>query len=78
VTKVINVNQRGTLTLPKEMRDKLGLTDAGQVVAEETAQGILIRAGATFPIEIYTEKRVAEFDRANEQALRRYRLKTKR
>jgi bifunctional DNA-binding transcriptional regulator/antitoxin component of YhaV-PrlF toxin-antitoxin module len=78
MTKVININQRGTLTLPKDMRDKLGLTDAGQVVAEETAQGILIRAGVTFPIEIYTDERVAEFDRANEQALRRYRLKTKR
>jgi bifunctional DNA-binding transcriptional regulator/antitoxin component of YhaV-PrlF toxin-antitoxin module len=78
VTKVININQRGTLTLPKEMRDKLGLNDAGQVVAEETTQGILIRAGVTFPIEMYTDKRVAEFDRINEQALRRYRLKTKR
>jgi bifunctional DNA-binding transcriptional regulator/antitoxin component of YhaV-PrlF toxin-antitoxin module len=76
MTKVININQRGTLTLPKEMRDKLGLKDAGQVVAEETTQGVLIRAGVTFPIEIYTDKRVAEFDRANEQALRRYRLKT--
>lgn len=78
MTKVININQRGTLTLPKEMRDKLGLNDAGQVVAEETTQGILIRAGVTFPIEMYTDKRVAEFDRINEQALRRYRLKTKR
>jgi len=78
VTKVININGRGTLTLPKQMRDKLGLKDAGQVVAEETAQGILIRAGVTFPIEMYTDKRVAEFDRVNEKALRRYRLKAKR
>jgi len=77
MTKVININGRGTLTLPKEMRDRLGLKDAGQVVAEETAQGILIRAGATFPIEIYTDKRLAEFDRTNEKALRRYRLKAK-
>ena len=78
MTKVININERGTLTLPKEMRNKLGLKDAGQVVAEETAQGILIRSGVTFPVEIYTDKRIAEFDRNNEQALRRYRLKTKR
>ena len=78
MTKVININERGTLTLPKEMRDKLGLKEAGQVVAEETAQGILIRTGVTFPVEIYTDKRVAEFDRNNEEALRRYRLKTKR
>ncbi len=78
MTKVININERGTLTLPKEMRNKLGLKDARQVVAEETARGILIRSGVTFPVEIYTDKRIAEFDRNNEQALRRYRLKTKR
>jgi bifunctional DNA-binding transcriptional regulator/antitoxin component of YhaV-PrlF toxin-antitoxin module len=78
VTKVLNINGRGTLTLPKEMRQRLGLQDAGQVVAEETAQGILIRPGVTFPIEIYSEKRLAEFDRANEQALRHYRFKKKK
>ena len=78
MTKVLSINERGTLTLPKAMRDRLGLKDAGQVVAEETPQGILIRAGATFPIEIYTDKRIAEFDRVNEKALRRYRLKAKR
>ena len=78
MTKVLNINGRGTLTLPKEMRRRLGLQDAGQVVAEETAQGILIRPGVTFPIEIYSEKRLAEFDRANEQALRHYRFKKKK
>jgi len=78
VTKVLNINGRGTLTLPKEMRQRLGLQDAGQVVAEETAQGILIRPGVTFPIEIYSEKRLAEFDRANERALRHYRFKKKK
>jgi hypothetical protein len=31
----------------------------------------------TFPIEIYSEKRLAEFDRHNEQALTRFRLKRK-
>ena len=78
MTKVLNINGRGTLTLPKEMRQRLGLQDAGQVVAEETAQGILIRPGVTFPIEIYSEKRLAEFDRANERALRHYRFKKKK
>lgn len=78
MTKIININERGTLTLPKEMRRRLGLKEGGQVVAEETAQGILIRTGVTFPVEIYTDKRVAEFSRNNEEALRRFPLKTKR
>jgi bifunctional DNA-binding transcriptional regulator/antitoxin component of YhaV-PrlF toxin-antitoxin module len=77
MTKVININQRGTLTLPKEMRRRLGVKAAGQVVAEETDDGVLLRAGATFPVEIYSEKRVAEFRQNNEDALARYRFKKK-
>jgi len=78
MTKVININERGMLTLPKEMRQRLGLKESGQVVAEETAEGILIRTGVTFPIEMYTDKRLAEFKRTNEEALNRYPLKTKK
>ena len=77
MTKVININERGTLTLPKEMRLRLGVSANAQVVAEETEDGILLRAGVTFPVEIYSDKRVAEFRRNNEDALAGYRLKKK-
>jgi bifunctional DNA-binding transcriptional regulator/antitoxin component of YhaV-PrlF toxin-antitoxin module len=75
MTKVISINKRGTLTLPKELRRRIGLVGSGQVVAEETSEGILIRAGATFPVEIYTDQRIAEFGRNNEKALARFRFK---
>ena len=75
MTKVININERGTLTLPKELRRRIGLAGGGQVVAEETSEGILIRGGATFPVEIYTGERVAEFERNNEKALAKFRFK---
>ena len=75
MTKVININGRGNLTLPKELRRRFGMKGGGQVVAEETDDGILLRSGVTFPVEIYTEKRVAEFARNNDQALARYRFK---
>jgi bifunctional DNA-binding transcriptional regulator/antitoxin component of YhaV-PrlF toxin-antitoxin module len=77
MTKVINMNSRGTLTLPKELRRRLGVNGTHQVVAEETEEGILIRAGMTFPVEIYSEKRLAEFNRHNERALVGVRLKRK-
>jgi AbrB family looped-hinge helix DNA binding protein len=77
MTKVIQVNERGTLTLPKELRLRLGIGGGGQVVAEETSEGILLRAGATFPIEIYSDKRIAEFDRNNQEALARYKFRKK-
>lgn len=75
MTKTINVNQRGTLTLPKELRERLGLAGAGQVVVEETAAGLLLRPGVTLPVEVYSDARVAAFQRQNEAALARFRLK---
>ena len=65
MSKVISINSRGTLTLPSEMRRRFGLNNAGPVVAEETMEGILLRPGFTLPIEIYSGKRVAEFEESD-------------
>jgi bifunctional DNA-binding transcriptional regulator/antitoxin component of YhaV-PrlF toxin-antitoxin module len=77
MTKVVNINVRGTLTLPKKMRRHLGVNGNAQVVAEETDDGVLLRAGITFPVEVYSDKRLAEFRRNNEEVLTRYRFKRK-
>ncbi|MDE3067877.1 MAG: AbrB/MazE/SpoVT family DNA-binding domain-containing protein [Verrucomicrobiota bacterium] len=77
MTKVVNINDRGTLTLPKEMRRRLGVNGNAQVVAEETDEGVLLRPGVTFPVEVYSERRLSEFRRNNEEALARYRFKRK-
>lgn len=61
----IQINKRGTLTLPKALRRTLGVDRGGMVVAEAAEQGILLRPSVTFPIEIYTDERVAEFDAAD-------------
>jgi AbrB family looped-hinge helix DNA binding protein len=75
MTKVIRINGRGTLTLPKELRQRLGIKAAGQVMVEETRDGVLLRPGVTVPVEIYSAKRVAEFNRNNEAALAGFKLK---
>ncbi|HEY4511512.1 MAG TPA: AbrB/MazE/SpoVT family DNA-binding domain-containing protein [Candidatus Paceibacterota bacterium] len=77
MTKVININDRGTLTLPKELRKRLGIQGEGQVLAEETSEGILLRGGATFPIEMYTDERLNEFKKNNEDSLKKYFPKNK-
>jgi bifunctional DNA-binding transcriptional regulator/antitoxin component of YhaV-PrlF toxin-antitoxin module len=77
MTKVLSINDRGTLTLPKEMRRRLGVDRNAQVIAEETDDGILLRAGVTFPVELYSEERLAEFRRHNEEALAGFRRKKK-
>lgn len=66
MTKVITVNQRGAMTLPKEVRDALGVTRGGQLVLNLDKQGnAVLQAGVVFPVEIYTEERVREFDTMN-------------
>lgn len=78
MTKVLSIDGRGTLTLPKELRERLGLKAGGKVVAEETDDGILLHADATIPVEIYSDARLAEFNRNNEQALAGHRFKKKK
>jgi bifunctional DNA-binding transcriptional regulator/antitoxin component of YhaV-PrlF toxin-antitoxin module len=43
------------------MRQALGLKPNDEVLIEETEQGLLIRPSLSVPLEIYTEKRIAEF-----------------
>jgi bifunctional DNA-binding transcriptional regulator/antitoxin component of YhaV-PrlF toxin-antitoxin module len=72
--RLISINEQGNLTLPKELRAKYGLDKGGQVVIEEHAGGLLIRACATFPIEIYSDQRVEDFNQANEDDLAGFKL----
>jgi len=72
MTKVISINERGTLTLPKQLRRRLGIGGEGQVLAEEREEGILLKAGVTFPLEGYSDARIAEFKKNNEDVLKKY------
>jgi AbrB family looped-hinge helix DNA binding protein len=78
MSEVIAINGRGTMTLPKKLRERLGVKAGGQVVAEETEDGVLLRLGITLPVEIYSEKRLAEFQRNNELALIGFKTPRKR
>ncbi len=70
MTKVIAVNERGSLTLPRELREKLGVTRGGQLVVEIDANGaVLLRAGVVIPVEIYSKARIEEFQKMNELPL---------
>jgi bifunctional DNA-binding transcriptional regulator/antitoxin component of YhaV-PrlF toxin-antitoxin module len=72
MTKVINMNARGTLTLPKGMRQRLGLKVGCQVIAEETAKGILIRPCVTLPLETLEHQRRVKAEDVDVQTFRRY------
>lgn len=60
----VTVTRRGVVTLPAKLRQALGIKADDQLIAETTPEGLLLRPAVTLPIEIYTEKRVREFDAA--------------
>jgi AbrB family looped-hinge helix DNA binding protein len=57
------INARGVLTVPAAIRQALGLKANDEVIFEQTPQGILLRPALSVPLEIYTEKRIADFAR---------------
>ena len=75
MASMLKVSSRGTMTLPKRLRDKFGLKRGGTLVMEETPLGVLLRSGRKgAKVEIYTPARLAEFERNNETPLRKLRL----
>lgn len=60
----LTLTSRGVVTLPAKLRRALGLKAEDQLIAETTPEGLLLRPAVTLPIELYSEKRVAEFDQA--------------
>ncbi|OHD70988.1 MAG: hypothetical protein A2W19_07645 [Spirochaetes bacterium RBG_16_49_21] len=77
MAETIRINERGSLTLPKALRKKLGLTKGGVVLAESTSEGIVLKPAVAFPIEIYSDERISEFA-AEEDKLSRHLKKKKK
>ena len=49
--KVSRVQKKGQVTIPAEIRNKLGLEEGDLVAFIETAQGVMLRAQALVPVE---------------------------
>ena len=68
--KFITVNERGALTLPREVREKLGVTRGGQLIVDMDQRGkAVLRPGVVLPVGIYSAAQVADFQRMNEAPL---------
>ncbi len=60
----IQVSARGTMTLPKPVRKALGVDQGGVVMVDLGEDGIVLHPAVAYPIEMYTDNRIAEFDMA--------------
>ena len=63
----LTMTSRGVITLPSKLRRQLGLSADDHLIAETTAEGLLLRPAITLPIEMYTADRVSEFDHEEAQ-----------
>ncbi len=78
MTATIQVNKRGSLTLPKALRKSLGIEKGGMVMVEDAPEGIILKPAVAFPVEMYDDKRIAEFERADQALARHLKPKARR
>ncbi len=61
VKEAARVGKRGTLVIPARLRRIFGIEEGSEVIAEETAEGILLTPAVTIALELYGPERKAEF-----------------
>ena len=55
------IGKKGVFTIPATLRKRFGLHDGSLVIAEERADGILLRPAVATALEMYDDRRTAEF-----------------
>ena len=64
--EVVKLGKKGQLSLPASVLRKLGLKGAATLIVEATDDGaVILRPAAVYPIELYTDARIKEFEDAN-------------
>ncbi|MBP8295194.1 MAG: AbrB/MazE/SpoVT family DNA-binding domain-containing protein [Burkholderiales bacterium] len=63
---LIKLGKKGQLSLPVTVLRKMGIEGAATLLVEATDDGaVILRPAAVYPVEVYTEARLKEFDAAN-------------
>jgi AbrB family looped-hinge helix DNA binding protein len=63
---IVKVGKKGQLSLPASVLRKLGLQGAETLIVEATGDGaVLLRPAAVYAVEIYSDARVKELEKAN-------------
>ena len=58
-SQTLIVSERGQITLPKEMRKRLGINAGTALVVEEDDGKLTLRPAAVTPVEIYSDEEIA-------------------
>ncbi|MEA1051464.1 AbrB/MazE/SpoVT family DNA-binding domain-containing protein [Lamprobacter modestohalophilus] len=63
---LVKLGKKGQVTIPRAILRSVGLSEEAPLLVETTREGaILLKPAAVYPIEVYSDQRVAEFEREN-------------
>jgi AbrB family looped-hinge helix DNA binding protein len=63
----VTLGSKGQVSIPKPALRRLGLEGGELLLVETTADGaIVLRPAGVYPVEIYSEERLAEFEVADQ------------
>jgi AbrB family looped-hinge helix DNA binding protein len=61
--ETVKLGKKGQMSIPKGILKRLGIEGDVMLLVDTTAEGaIVLRPAAVYPIEIYSDKRIREFD----------------
>lgn len=66
MNRVVRISSQGRITLPAPIYQELDLKPGDTVLITVEEGRIVLEPATTLPIELYTRKRMREFDRANQ------------
>jgi AbrB family looped-hinge helix DNA binding protein len=63
---LVRLGKKGQLTLPKRVLERSGIDPDSPLMVDSAGDGsIVLRQAAVYPLEIYTDTRVREFEGEN-------------
>jgi len=64
--ELVKVGKRGQVTIPRSLLRAAGIAEESRVILEATSDGaIVMRQAVVYPVELYTEERIREFEETN-------------
>jgi bifunctional DNA-binding transcriptional regulator/antitoxin component of YhaV-PrlF toxin-antitoxin module len=64
--ELVKLGKKGQVTIPRSILRSIGIPDEAPLLVDTTPDGaIVLRQAAVYPIELYTEQQLAEYEKAN-------------
>ena len=64
--ELVKLGKKGQVTIPKAILKRAGIAEESPLLIAAAPDGsIVLRQAAVYPIELYTDERIAEFEREN-------------